>query len=113
VGSAGIALVTLSLWPFLEPDGRRGVLIAGAIALSVQVVAFWLLLRFRRHVSGFLAVWAGGTLVRMLVIAGVATIAIRTETGGAVPMLLSLAGFFFGLLLLEPVYFRPRAGETS
>lgn len=112
-GSAGVALVTLALWPFLGADGRQGVLVAGAIALSVQVVAFWLLMRFRDHVGGFLAVWAGGTLVRMLVIAGVAFLAIRSEAVGTIPMLLALAGFFFGLLLLEPVCFRTRAGETT
>jgi hypothetical protein len=49
----------------------------------------------------------------MLVIVGVAAVAIRSEAAGTVPMLLALAGFFFGLLLLEPVYFRPRAGETT
>jgi hypothetical protein len=112
-GLAGIALVTLGLWPFLGVEGRRGVMAAGAVALSVQVLAFWLLLRFRGHVRGFLVVWAGGTLVRLLVIAGVATIAIRSEAAGTIPMLFALAGFFFGLLLLEPVYFRPRAGETT
>ncbi len=113
VGSAGIALVTLALWPFLGADGRVGVVAAGVIALSVQVVAFWLLLRFRGHVSGFLAVWAGSTLVRMAVIAVVAVFGIRSEAAGTIPMLFALAGFFFGLLLLEPVYFRPRAGETT
>ena len=113
VGSAGVALVTLALWPFLGADGRAGVLVAGAIALSVQIVAFSLLLRFRGHVNGFLAAWAGGTLVRMLVIGVVAALAIRSEAAGTIPMLLALAGFFFGLLLLEPVYFRPGAGETT
>ena len=113
VGSAGVALVTLALWPFLEADGRRGVLVAAAIALSVQIAAFWLLLRFREDVRGFLAVWAGGTLVRMAVIVGVAVLAIRNELPGTIPMLFALAGFFFGLLLLEPVYFRRRAGETT
>lgn len=112
-GLAGIALVTLALWPFLGAEGRKGVLLAGAVALSVQALAFWLLLRFRDRMNGFLAVWAGGTLVRMAVIAVVATVAIRNRAPGTVPMLFSLAGFFFGLLLLEPVYFRPRAGETT
>ncbi len=112
-GLAGIALVTLALWPFLGVEGRRGVMTAGAVALSVQVLAFWLLIRYRDRVNGFLAVWAGGTLVRMAVIAVVATFAIRRDAPGTIPMLFALAGFFFGLLLLEPVYFRPGAGETT
>lgn len=111
--AAIVALVTLALWPWLEPAARLGVLTAGAVALSVQVLAFALLLRFRGRLNGFLAVWAGGTLVRMAVVALVAVLAVRSGSPGAVPMLLALAGFFFGLLLLEPVYFRPRARETT
>lgn len=112
-GFAGVTLVTLGLWPWLGPDGRRGVVVAGLIALAVQVVAFSLLLRFRGRMNGFLAVWAGGTLVRMAVVVGVAVVTLRAGTAGAVPMLLALAGFFFGLLLLEPIYFRPGAGEPT
>lgn len=105
--------MTLALWPLLGADGRRGVLIAGAIALVVQVAAFSLLMRYRGQVKGFLAAWAGGTLIRMGVIFGVALFAWKAEIAGAVPMLLALAGFFFGLLLLEPVFFRRGAGETT
>jgi hypothetical protein len=113
VGAAGVAAVTLGVWPFLGAEGRRGVLVAGVIALTVQSLTFWTLLRYRGQVRAFLAVWAGGTAVRMLVIVAVAAIAIRRDLPGTVPMLLALAGFFFGLLLLEPVYFRARAGETT
>jgi len=110
---AGCATVSLILWPFLDPDAWRGIVIAAAIALPVQVGAFALLIRYRDNMNGFLAIWAGGTLVRMAVVAIVAAIVIRSGTAGAVPMLLALAGFFFGLLLLEPVYFRPGAAETT
>jgi hypothetical protein len=105
--------VTLALWPVLGPEARRGVVTAGVVALLIQVAAFSVLVRFRGHVKWFLAVWAGGTVVRMGVILGVAVFAIKTQVAGAVPMLLALAGFFFGLLLLEPVFFRPGAGETT
>ena len=111
-GAAGVAVVILVLWPFLDPAGRRGVVIAAAIALPIQVTAFWALLRYRGRVNGFLAVWAGGTLLRMAVVAFVAFLAIRSSAEGAIPMLLALAGFFFGLLLLEPFYFRPEPNET-
>ncbi len=105
--------MTLATWPLLESDGRRGVVIAGAIALVIQAIAFSLLLRFRGRLNGFLAVWAGSTLVRMAVVSGVAVFTLRAGTAGAVPMLLALAGFFFGLLLLEPIYFRPEVGEPT
>ena len=109
----GCAAVTLVLWPFLDPEARRGIVIAAAIALPVQIVAFTLLIRYRTHMNGFLAIWAGGTLIRMAVVGIVAVVAIRSGSAGAVPMLLALAGFFFGLLLLEPMYFRPEAVETT
>ena len=111
-GSLVIALIVVILWPFLEPAGRTGVLAAAAVALPVQVILFWALVSFRAELNGFLAAWVGGTLVRMAVIAGVAFIVISSGMEGAVPMLLALAGFFFGLLLLEPVYFRIGASET-
>jgi hypothetical protein len=108
-----VALATLALWPWLDADGRRGVVTAAAISLTVQVMAFALLLRYRDTLTGFLAVWVGGTLLRMLVVGGVALLAVRGATAGAVPMLLSLAAFFFGLLLLEPFYFGAEESETT
>ena len=106
-GLAVVVAVTLAAWPFLDAAGRRGVLVAAAIAVPVQVIAFAALLRVRGRVNGFLAAWAGGMAVRALVVAAVAFLAIRSGVDGAVPMLLALAGFFFGLLLLEPIWFRP------
>lgn len=112
-GFAGIATFALVLWPFLDPASRNGILLAGAVALPVQAIAFAALHRFREDPNGFLAVWLGGTLVRMGVIAVVAALVIRSGMQGAVPMLLALAGFFFGLLLLEPVYFRPGSNTVE
>jgi hypothetical protein len=108
-----VALLTLVSWPFLEPSARRGVLLAAAVALPVQVVAFSVLLRFRGRVNGFMAAWAGGMAARALVLAVVAFLVIRSGTESTVPMLLALAGFFFALLLLEPVYFRPDPREST
>ena len=51
--------------------------------------------------------WIAGHLLAV-----VAIVVIRSGMEGAVPMLLALAGFFFGLLLLEPVYFRIGPNET-
>ena len=111
-GAGAVATIVVGLWPFLESSGRNGVLAAAAVALPVQIIAFWALNQFRGELNSFLAAWIGGTLVRMLVIAAVAVVVIRSGTEGAVPMLLALAGFFFGLLLLEPVYFKLGPNET-
>jgi len=111
-GVGAVALIVLGLWPFLDDAGRNGVMVAAAIALPVQVLAFAALNRFRGETTGFLAAWVGGTLFRMVVLAVVAITVIRSGTEGAVPMLLALAGFFFGLLLLEPVYFRIEPNKT-
>lgn len=112
-GLAVVGGITLALWPVLEAPSRQGVVTAGLIALPVQVLAFWLLVRFRDRLNGFLAVWAGGTLVRMGIVAVVAFVVIRNDVPGAVALLLALAGFFFGLLLLEPLHFRPGQGDRT
>jgi hypothetical protein len=110
---AVVGLGTLALWPFLEPAARRGLLVAAAVALPVQMIAFTTLLRFRGRVRGFMAAWAGGMAARALAVATVAFVAIRSGGEGVVATLLALAGFFFALLLLEPVYFRPDPTETA
>lgn len=107
-----VTLLVLVMWPFLEASGREGILFAAAIALPVQVGAFWALQRLRGEVTGFLTAWVGGTFLRVAVIAVVAMAAIRSDMEGAVPMLLALVGFFFGLLLLEPVFFRFAPNKT-
>lgn len=112
-GVLAIALIVLGLWPFLDSSARGGVLVAAAIALPVQLSAFTLLIRYRGQLNGFLAAWVGGTFLRMCVIAVTAFVVIRSGTEGGVPMLLALTGFFFGLLLLEPIYFRVEPSKTS
>ena len=101
-----IAAVIAALFPFLEDDGRMGVLIAAGVAFPVQVVAFGLLLRARGEPSRFFMWWGVGVLVRIGVVIVVGIVALRIETLGAEALLLSLAGFFFGLLLIEPVFLK-------
>lgn len=112
-GAAAVALIVAGLWPILDPAGRRGILMAAAVALPVQLLAFAALCRYRGGLNGFLAAWIGGTVVRVSVVGGAAFLVIRSGLDGAVPMLLALVGFFFGLLLLEGVYFRPGPGESA
>lgn len=111
-GSGLIALVVAGLWPFLGAPGREGILLAAAIAVPVQVTAFWALHRSHGETNGFMAAWVGGTFLRIAVIALAAFAVIRSGMEGAVPMLLALAGFFFGLLLLEPVFIRIAPNKT-
>jgi hypothetical protein len=112
-GVCAIALIVAGLWPFLDVAARNGVLVAAVTALPIQVAAFAVLIRYRGELNGFLSAWVGGMMIRMLVVAVVAVTAVRTDAEGAVPMLLALVGFFFGLLLLEPVYLRGRSNQTA
>lgn len=112
VGTVGVSAVILMLWPFLNAASRTGLLIAAAVALPVQWASFAALMRFRGRPNGFLGVWVGGVAVRMVVVGLVAFLAISRGADGLIALLLSLAGFFFGLLLLEPMYFKPDVSET-
>jgi hypothetical protein len=112
-GTALVLLTTLGAWPFVGPAGRLGIVLAGVVALPVQIGSYALLERHRNQVNGFLAAWVGGTLVRMIVIGAVAGVVIWSRHDAGLPMLLALASFFFVLLLLEPVYFRRRQQETA
>ena len=111
-GLVGVALITLVFMPFLDSAGRRGLVIAAFIALPIQIAAFAAMLSFRSNWNRFLAVWVGGTLLRMVAIGLAAFVAIRLDLEGLAPMLLALAGFFFGLLLIEPIYLRSENAET-
>jgi len=113
VGIGAVAFGVLVLWPFLDPAGRRGVVIAALVALPVQILSFATLLHFRGRVNGFLAAWVGGTVLRMGAILAVAFFVIRSGAAGMAPMLLALVVFFFGLLLLEPIYFKSAHRETG
>jgi hypothetical protein len=110
-GALLLGLVTLVLWPFLGDAARHGVLAAALIALPVQLVAFSVLVRYRGRAQGFMAAWASGMLLRGAVVVIAAIVVIRSGSPSAVSLLLSLAGFFFALLLLEPLCFK--TGSTK
>jgi len=101
-----IAVAVAALFPLLDDDGRKGVLLAAAVAYPVQVTAFGLLLRSRGDPSRFFVWWGVGVAVRIGVVIIVGLLALRIESLGAEVLLLSLAGFFFGLLLIEPAFFK-------
>lgn len=107
-----VLLVTAGLWPFLSGPARAGVLVAGSVAWPVQLIAFGFLVRFWGKPQQFLMVWVGGTLVRMGVIILAAILLVGAKELQPAPTLLALAGFFFGLLLLEPFFLRRRGAES-
>jgi hypothetical protein len=113
VALAVVALVTAGLWPWLSPPARLGILVAALVAFPVQVLAFFLLVRFRGNSNRFMAVWMGGTLVRMGLILVAALVLTRVEKLPPAPTLLALAGFLFGLLLLEPLFLRRLEAVSS
>jgi len=80
-----------------------GTVAAAALALPVQVAAFaalrWGWSR-RRH---FLAAWAAGMMARVLLV-GVGLVLVLVSDLPPAPTLLALAGFLFGMLLIEPFF---------
>ncbi len=101
-----IAVAVAALFPFLDDEGRRGVLLAAGVAYPVQVAAFGLLVGSRGDPSRFFGWWGAGVAVRIGVVIIVGFVALRIKSLGAEALLLSLAGFFFGLLLIEPAFLK-------
>lgn len=103
--AAGLLAVLAGLVGWLLGPSAGSVWRSAGIAFVVQVVAFAVLLWSRRTREAFLAAWVGGILARLLVVGGVAFWVTRSNELEPAPTLLSLAGFLFVLLLLEPVFF--------
>ncbi len=112
VGGYGLAcallvLVTsLGIRPWLTSAQFEGLVMAGAVALVLQVAAFTWLVRVRGTTTHFLAAWIGGTLVRLATVGIVAWIVLGSGRPDPVTTLVGLAGYLFGMLLLEPLFLR-------
>ncbi len=113
VALLALLLIIAGLWPWVSPSARTGILVAALVVYAVQMAAFFLLVRYWRDQKRFLLVWVGGTVVRMGVILLAALIVSQSEALPVATTLLALAGFFFGLLLLEPLFLRPRGVEST
>lgn len=121
VAYAGAALVAVlvptgTVWLWAGSGVATGVTVAACVAYGVMVVSFAIMIRFRGEGNRFLAAWAVGVLTRLFTLGLVTFAVIRVERLAPAPTLLALAGFFFMLLLLEPVYLRerePRIGLTD
>lgn len=109
VGAFGMAGSLL----FLEGAPQRSVLAALACAVSVQVVAFGLLLHFHRKPRNFLGAWVGGSLLRMVGVGVMAAAVILRDDLDPLWALLTVVGLFFVLHMLEPLALRRAGPETG
>lgn len=94
----------LSLW--LEPAGMRSVWLAAVVAWVVQVASFGMLVAADGDGGRFMVGWAGGMALRMAAVVALAVWAVRFGDLPAAPLLLSLVGFVFVLVLIEPLFLR-------
>ena len=103
-----VVTVAVSALVTLLADERvaKAVWLSAGLALVLQVAAFALLLRLRDHAALFMAGWLGGMVLRFGTLALYMFWATRFTTLPRGPLLLSLVGFVFILLLLEPVFLR-------
>jgi hypothetical protein len=104
-----VTLAVGGMWAFLDADGRSSLLLASAIALPIQWVLFLLVVRALGDSTQFLLRWGIGILSRMGLVAAVGLLMPRLEGLDGSVLILSLCGFFFVLLLLEPLFFRSQA----
>lgn len=90
----------------LDEVGGRGALLAAGIAVPVQILAFSLLIGARADATRFLLWWATGIAIRVVVVVVAAVVSSGFDRVGRPSFVLSLIGFFFVLLLLEPVFLK-------
>lgn len=94
----------------LGPERSAGVWVAAAVATAVQLPAFAALVVSRRTGRDFVVSWASGMLLRFAAIAGAAYWVSRSTRLDPGVTLLSLVGFVFLLVLMEPAFLRLAEG---
>lgn len=109
-----VALVTVGVWWLFDDASREGWAIAVGVALTVQWLAFALMMALRARPQGLLLGMAGGTLLRLgaLGAAGV-FVTVRDVEGSAEALILGLAGLMFALALLEAGFVRGLTGSRE
>ena len=106
VGLAAVVLITIVAAALVAPAARPAIMIAGGIAYALQLVSFGLLLAVRDQPQLFIAGWLGGMVLRFGALGACVFWASRTTVLPRAPLVFSLVGFVFLLLLLEPVFLR-------
>lgn len=97
---AGLALAAV------VPGTATAIWIAAAVAYGVQLVAFAVLVAGRRTPGGFMLGWGGGMLLRLAAVAVFGIWLVRAGGYAPAPALVSLVGFVFVLVLIEPIFLR-------
>ena len=105
-GAVVIAVAALGISLVAGPHVTRAVWVSAAFAYALQAIAFAMLLLVRDQTQLFMAGWLGGMVLRFAAVGGVAFYASRFTALPLEALLLSLVGFVFLLLLLEPVFLR-------
>jgi hypothetical protein len=103
-----LVAVNSVMFPWLDGPERAGLLVAAAITFPVQVLAFALLAKHTAHPVEGLVVWIGTGAVRMGIVVAVGLSLTWFPGLSPVTTLLGCAGFFFVLLMLEPVFLAAR-----
>lgn len=105
-GLVAVLLVAILVTQLVAADAVRTVWLSAAIAYVLQLLAFALLVALRAQPQLFMMGWLGGMLLRFGALAVYAFWVSRTAGVARGPALLSLVGFLFLLLLLEPLFLR-------
>lgn len=101
-----VALIAIVAASFQQGADRRAVFVGAAVAYVLQLIAFGLLLSVRDKQPLFLAGWLGGMVLRFGALGICLFWASRSEALPRTPLAISLVGFVFVLLMLEPVFLR-------
>ena len=98
----------------LEPALSAGVWAAGAVALLVQAGTTWYRVRSGSRPERLVTVWIVGAGARLASVGLMAVWVVREPALHPASTLVALAGFLFGMLLLEPVLLKHgSAGEIK
>jgi hypothetical protein len=87
-----------------EPEIARAVWTSAVIALGVQLVAFAIAKPF--VATNPIAGWGLGSLLRMLVLVLYAVVGTKALALSSGPALMSLVGFLFVTMLVEPLFLK-------
>lgn len=98
------AMVAYALVLWVWPSVPGAVVLAAGVAYVIQVVTFAILSTARG--GRVIGAWASGTLLRLVTVLLTAFFVARSGIFPTAPVLLSLVGFLFLLMLLEPVFYR-------
>jgi hypothetical protein len=101
------------MFPWLDGPGRAGLLVAAAITFPVQVLAFALLCKHAVRPAEGLVVWIGAAAVRIAIVIALGLAVTALPALSPVTTVLGCAGFFFVLLMLEPVFLAARMRATA